>query len=272
MPPGGSRSGAVYLWRASPGWRPLPPLVYLQGLGPHSTGRTRCQRLLQRIEVLGLARTFEVWLVARRGPLPRGVTLADVAEEHARAIRSRFDRPVDVVGESTGGSIALRLAADDPDVVARLVLVSAAARLGRRGRRAQEEAADSVDAGHPRRAAATILGTTTDRPVLGRILRIAGYALGRLVIGRGDHDLVVTIEAEDGSDALRDLDRVRAPTLVIGGGRDGYYSPSLFEQTAARIPHASYTQMRRKGHLTASLDHAVRKEIRRYLRSTPTGS
>lgn len=262
----GSDGDAAVLWRASPRRRrPLPPVVYLPGLGPHATGSTPRQRLLQRLEVLGLARTFEVWLVARRTPVPPDATIADLASDHARAVRARFDRPIDVVGESTGGSIALQLAIDHPEQVRRLVLVSAAARMRRQGERAQREAAGDVRAGRARAAAATILGTTTERPALRLLLRAAGYLLGRLAIGSSDRDLVRTIDAEDGFDVTGDLGAVSAPTLLIGGGEDGYYSPELLARTAARMPDAVHLDLPRKGHLSAMLDRSVRKAIRDHL-------
>lgn len=264
----GSRTGSAptFLWRASPPRvRAAPRVVYLPGLGPHSTGRTPRQRLLQRLEVLGLALTFEVWLVGRRSPVHEGMSIADLAAEHASAIRSRFDRPVDVIGESTGGSIALQLALDHPDVVKRLVLVSAAARLRPRGEEAQDEVAARVRAGHPRAAAATMLATTNEGPIRRRLLYLAGLVLGRLVIGRDDPELVLTIEAEDGFDLRGDLSRVAAPTLLIGGGRDGYYSPEFLARTADGIPSAVHVELPRKGHLSAMLDGAVRRAIRAHL-------
>jgi pimeloyl-ACP methyl ester carboxylesterase len=260
-------TSAVFLWRASPPrLRPAAPVVYLPGLGPHSTGRTPGQRLLQRLEVLGLARTFEVWLVGRRSPVRQDASIAVLAAEHASAIRSRFDVPVDVIGESTGGSIALQLAVDHPEVVKRLVLVSAAALLPRRAAEAQENAAGSLREGHPRDAAATILATTNEHPIRRRLLHLAGYVLGRLAIGRNDRELLRTIDAEDGFDLRTHLSKVRAPTLLIGGGRDGYYSPELLEQTAAGIPDAEHVDLPRKGHLTAMLDTAVVSAIRAHLR------
>ena len=259
-------SGGTFLWKASrPRRRAAPPVVFLPGLGPHSTGRTVAQRLLQRLEVLRLAGTFEVWLVGRRGRLRRGTTIADLAEEHAAAIRCRFDRPVDVIGESTGGSIALQLALDHPEVVKRLVLVSAAARLRHRGEEAQEEVADRVREGRPREAAATMLAMTDDRRIRKRLLRVIGLVLGRLAIGRNDRDLVLTIEAEDGFDLQRDLSKVKAPTLLIGGGRDGYYSPELLARTAAGMPDAVHLDLPRKGHLSAMVDGSVRRAIRAHL-------
>jgi pimeloyl-ACP methyl ester carboxylesterase len=60
-------------------------------------------------------------------------------------------------------------------------------------------------------------------------------------------DLIVTIEAED-QHAFRDrLSEISAPTLVIAGVDDPFYSLALFRETAAGIPHARlviYEKMR----------------------------
>jgi pimeloyl-ACP methyl ester carboxylesterase len=68
----------------------------------------------------------------RRG-LPRGMSMAELAAEHADAIRSLEIGPVDVAGLSTDGSIAQQLAAGHPEVVHRLVLLCTACRLGPQG-------------------------------------------------------------------------------------------------------------------------------------------
>jgi pimeloyl-ACP methyl ester carboxylesterase len=59
-----------------------------------------------------------------------GTTFAEVAERHAEAIRDHFCTPVDVLGASTGGSLALQLIADRPDVVRKAVVACAAYTLG----------------------------------------------------------------------------------------------------------------------------------------------
>ncbi|HET6825733.1 MAG TPA: hypothetical protein VFH64_07390, partial [Amnibacterium sp.] len=66
-------------------------------------------------------------------------------------------------------------------------------------------------------------------------------------------------------DLQRDLSKVKAPTLLIGGGRDGYYSPELLARTAAGMPDAVHLDLPRKGHLSAMVDGSVRRAIRAHL-------
>jgi pimeloyl-ACP methyl ester carboxylesterase len=74
------------------------------------------------------------------------MTMADLADEHADSISQGLGGPIDVVGISTGGSIAQHLAADHPDVVHRLVLISAACRLGATERDLQRRVAARIRA------------------------------------------------------------------------------------------------------------------------------
>ena len=61
--------------------------------------------------------------------------------------------------------------------------------------------------------------------------------------------MLVTIAAEDSFDAEPDLARVQAPTLVLGGAADGFYSPDLFERTAAGIPRGRAVILPGKSHV-----------------------
>lgn len=90
------------------------------------------------------------------GVLPRGRTMAALAAEHAQALREAFDEPVDLLGVSTGGSIAQQLAAEHPDVVRRLALVSTGCRLGRNPKLLQRRVAARLRGGATRQALAVL--------------------------------------------------------------------------------------------------------------------
>ena len=98
-----------------------PPLLYLPGLTAHHGIPHGMDRAAATGAMRGLARGRQVWWVNRRAGLPQQVTMAQLAADYAAGIRAHFNRPIDVVGMSTGGSVALQLAADHPEFASDVV-------------------------------------------------------------------------------------------------------------------------------------------------------
>ncbi len=210
------------------------------------------------------AREKKVFYVNRRPGLPRGMTLAALAAEHAQALREAFDEPVDVLGASTGGSIAQQLAAEHPDVVRRLVLVSTGCRLGPDAKLLQRQIAARVRAGATRQAAAVMAGALAP-PALRLPVSCLGWLLPpHLFSESGLQDMATTIEAEDEFDLAR-LPTVRSPTLLVGGGRDRFYDQELFEQTAGLIPGCVLEMHPERGHITVLSDPRAVAQILGFL-------
>lgn len=95
------------------------PLVFLPGLSAHHRPPHGMDRWfqLQQVQPFGCHR--EVWWIQRRAGLTPPVTMADLANDYAGVLAQQFGEPVDVMGVSTGGSVALQLAADHPGMVRR---------------------------------------------------------------------------------------------------------------------------------------------------------
>jgi pimeloyl-ACP methyl ester carboxylesterase len=241
-----------------------PPLVALAGLSP-TTGFEGDGMVRATLGPLApLARTRRVVLFNRRPGLPRGMTMAALAAEHADAIRAGFAEPVDVLGSSTGGSIAQQLAAERPDVVARLVLVSTACRLGPLGRSLQRRVAARVRAGADAQALALIVSSLVP-PGRGQLAAgLAARLLGRRLIRDDLGDMATTIEAEDEFDLAR-LPAVRAPTLILAGREDRFYAPDLFAETARLIPGATLRLLDGRGHITVMRDRRFRAALTAFL-------
>jgi pimeloyl-ACP methyl ester carboxylesterase len=106
-----------------------PPLVVFPGIGMTNSNPTGIQRWGEVRLLSPLARAFTVYRVGRRVGLKHGTTMADLANDYAVALEEEFDGPVDVLGISTCGSIALQLAVDKPTMLRRLVVAGAAYRL-----------------------------------------------------------------------------------------------------------------------------------------------
>jgi pimeloyl-ACP methyl ester carboxylesterase len=92
------------------------------------TGGLGVAAMIDRLRFL--ARDYTVAVVNRRPGLRPGATIEDMAADYAAMIETEVVPPVDVVGVSTGGTVALQLAADRPDLLRRLVVYSSAHRLG----------------------------------------------------------------------------------------------------------------------------------------------
>ena len=69
--------------------------------------------------------------------------------------------------------------------------------------------------------------------------------------------MLITNAAVAAFDAGPELHRVLAPTLVMGGSTDPYYSEDLFRRTAAGIPGGRVMIFPGKGHLYAGTSKAA---------------
>ena len=152
-----------------------PPLVVFPGLGMSNANPAGIQRWGEVRLLAPLARAFTVYRVGRRAGLEPGTTMADLANDYAGALEEEFCGPVDVLGISTGGSVALQLAIDNPQLVRRLVVAGAAYRLSEHGREFQRRIAQLSATGDRRRISQSMAPDVADSR-LGR--RIAGGCCG----------------------------------------------------------------------------------------------
>jgi len=244
-----------------------PPVLVIAGLTP-TTG-VRGDALLRGTiaPFEALAADHRVTVVNRRPNLPRGISFAQIAAEHATAIRDGLGGHADVIGVSTGGSIAQQLAADHPDVVGRLVLASTGCRLEGATKLMQRRAAARIRAGAPRRAlammAADLVPPWRGRALAGIVALIAGPR-----VLQTDHDLddlATTIEAEDTFDLARCARPISARTLILAGAEDRFYSRALVDETARLIPGSELIVLDGRGHITALSDRRGQAALTAFL-------
>ena len=233
-----------------------PPVLVIAGLSPITgvNGDRLLQGTIAPFEVL--APRHRVTVVNRRPNLPYGISFAQIAAEHADAIRDGLGGRADVIGVSTGGSIAQQLAADHPDVVDRLVLASTGCRLEGSAKLMQRRVAARVRGGAPRRAMAVMAADLVPSWHGTTVAAIAALLAGPRVL-QTDHDLddlATTIEAEDTFDLATCAQPIRARTLIVAGAEDRFYSRALLEQTAQLIPDSELLVLDGRGHITALSD------------------
>lgn len=228
-----------------------PPLVMVQGLSPEHDIPQGWERRMALAGAWPLAHHFTVFVVNRKRGLEPGESMSDIADHLAQAIEHDLGEPVFLQGTSTGGSVALQLAVDRPELVRRLVVVAAAYRLGPLGRELQAEPARLTRAGDAAAGWAKLMAAMAPAPLRGPIRPLARL-VGRSMATADPSDMLVTLDAEDVFDVEADLPRVTASTLVIGGTKDPFYPPVLFQATAAGVPDGRVHLCEGWGHLRTS--------------------
>jgi pimeloyl-ACP methyl ester carboxylesterase len=242
-----------------------PPLLLLPGLTADHRPPTGMARRAQLALMRPLAEHRQVWWVNRRQGLPVGTTMADLADDYATMLQEWQAAPIDIVGISTGGEVALQLAADHPELVGRMVLVASACRLGPRGHAVERQAAEALERGERRRAAALIAGLLPS----GRLASALAGGLAWLVPGgvvRRDHqDLLATVRAELEFDLSGRLHEVTAPTLVVGGSEDASYGEEVFRETASGLPSGHLALHAGRSHAATVASRSLGPEVNAFL-------
>jgi pimeloyl-ACP methyl ester carboxylesterase len=148
-----------------------------------------------------LGEDYQVYVVLRKPGPPPGYTFQDMANDYAAMIGEEFDGPVDVIGVSTGGSIALNFAADHPELLRRLVVHSSAYQLSEEAKQLQLRMGELAQGRQWAQVSAVLLSTMFPRSgTLKTLSRPLVWLLAQLMslsAPNDPRDLVVTIEAED---------------------------------------------------------------------------
>jgi pimeloyl-ACP methyl ester carboxylesterase len=252
------------------------PALYVHGLGGASTNFTDLADLLspwlagEAIDLPGFGRS---------GPPPdRDYSIA----AHARLVTGYLEQsgrgPVHLVGNSMGGAISIRVAANRPDLVRTLTLVSPAVP-DLRPRRGSDwllplllvpgigpRAVARLDAIPPERRARGLIELCFAHPELVPANRLAeaaeeiahrrGYPWAAEAMLRSFRGLVLSYLVGGNGSAWRLLSRIEAPAVVIWGELDRLVDVSNAPRVAAAMPDASLLVLPDVGH-TAQLEDPV---------------
>ncbi len=212
-----------------------PPLVMVQGLTATHEVPKGMERRMALSSARALSRNFSAYVVNRKQGLEPGESMSDIAGHLAAAIETDLGEPVFLTGTSTGGSVALQLAVDRPDLVRGLVVIASAYRLGPKGRHVQQELAQLTRAGQGAEGWARLMTAMLPEP-LQTPASPAARMMMRSMTPDDPTDLLATLDAEDAFDVKDRLQSITAPTLVIGGTDDIFYPTQMFQQTADGVP------------------------------------
>ncbi|HET6981399.1 MAG TPA: alpha/beta fold hydrolase, partial [Myxococcaceae bacterium] len=200
-----------------------------------------------------------------------GLDMDTLADDAVALIESLRIGPVNFIGMSMGGFVAMRVAARRPDLVRSLVLVDTSA---------GPEPAENVPRYRRLERVARWFGTW---PVASRVEAIMHGASARKDPARAADlrawrerllraDAVVMNRAVEGvltrESAVPLLPRIRCPTLVMVGEEDVATVPARSVELAAGIAGARLVRIPRAGHMSPiDAPEAVTAELRTFLES-----
>ena len=220
-------------------------LVILPGLGLDNGVPAAMLARAYAYSFRRLAVDHTVHIVNRRPGLPSGASTSDIAAAYAGLLRDEIG-PARVMAMSTGGLVAQHLAADHPDVVEQLVLVSTGVRIDDAGRAICARWRDLATHGHWRRLRGDHATAAVDSGQW--FARLAGALSGGAPRPVDAADFVTTVDAVLAHDARDRLGAITAPTMVIGGGRDPFFLAATLRETADAIPGAVLRLHEAAGH------------------------
>ncbi|WP_194814457.1 alpha/beta fold hydrolase [Nocardia sp. XZ_19_385] len=241
------------------------PLIALPGSTAENGNLSGSARKFMVKPFLALGERHTVYVVNRRPGLAAGTTMSDITTDLAEALQGEFGEPVDVLGYSTGGSVAQQLALGHPKVVRRLVVTSSAYTLSPSGRSAMRQFAERAAAGkRPATAFAAIASTSK---IAQRMMAGLLWMLDPMMRpSNGDYtDGIRVIEAEDQWDIKDRLAEIQVPAMVLGGDKDLAYPAQMFRDTADGIPGATLVLYEGRNHNSAIEDRRFPEDVAKFL-------
>lgn len=254
-------------------WGTGPKVLLYIGGGPGSSvpsglSLKRSQRWFAPFTSAG----YTVWYVTRRRNMPRGHTVADVADDYAQVITDELGGRADlVIGVSYGGMVAQLLAAQHADRLGHVAVVSAAAQVKASGREVDARIADAVARGDHAAAGAAFAEYVVPGDRFRRVRRLLGPVVARLAITGRDYppsDVLVECESEVTFDARAALPGIRVPVLLLCGDRDQFFAWDVVEETARLIPGSALVRYEGRGHGWVTSSSQVPPEVLAFVSRT----
>ena len=183
------------------------------------------------------AKDFTVYMFSRRADLPVGHTTREMARDLADAMDTLCIAKADILGVSMGGMIAQWLAIDYPERVGKLILTVTAARPNGVLEESIKEWMEQAKSGDH----SALMDSNLKRIYSERYYRQNKWMiplLGVLTKPKSYGRFLILAEACLNHDAYTELSNMKAPTFVIGGGKDQAIGPDAAGELAKHIPGA----------------------------------
>ena len=221
-------------------------LVLLPGLGD-SLRSIRSTALPMSVAYRTFSREYTVYMFGRKHNPPEGSTTRDMARDLNQALEALEIYHADVMGVSMGGMIAQWLAIDFPDMVKRLVLVVTTSKPHQVLTEALTEWMDCARRNDHEAFMESNLRRIYTKEYCEKYQWLVPF-MGKFTQPKSYDRFLVQAHACFEHNAAEHLDKITAPTLVIGGEEDHSISADESRYLAQNIPNAKLYMYENLGH------------------------
>ena len=180
------------------------------------------------------AKDRRVWFFDHPDPLPEHVTVKELADDLAAAMRAVGVERAEVLGVSQGGMIAQYLALDHPEAVSALVLAVTLCRNNPVAEDCIRRWSERARAGEMGALMRGVMESMYSEAYIRRY-RFLFPLLGASVRSADPQRFLTLAEACLSCDTAGRLGGIRCPTLVVGGERDRVVTAAASRELAAGI-------------------------------------
>ena len=222
------------------------PLIMIPGLGD-GLKTVRGMGFVMHYLYRQVAKDYKVYVISRKNEFSNGYTTRDMALDMKAVMESLQIRRADIIGISQGGMIAQHLAIAHPQMVNKLILVVSSARCNDT---LQESINTWIDLAASNNFPALLQDTlerTYTQKYMNRIKPVLPL-LSRIGKPSSFKRFLILADACLQHDAYEELDKITAPTLVIGGDADRVVGHYAAEELAHKITGSSLIIYNGLGH------------------------
>ena len=224
------------------------PLIMIQGLNTRGIkGAALSLAYMYRI----FAKEYTVYLFDRRPVVYDGITVRDMAADIASAMDALRLKNADVFGTSQGGMIAQYLAIDRPDLVRKLVLAVTLSRNNDTVKQVVGDWIEMAERGDMKRFVLDMAEKMYSETYVKKY-RLLMPLLTILQKPKDVKRFVILAKSCLTCDTYDILDKIKCPTLVIGGKQDKVVSGAASEEISEKLGCAL--------HMYENLGHAAYEE------------
>ena len=211
-------------------------LIILPGLGD-GLQTVKGKALPLAIMYRELAKDFRVYMISRREPLPGDFSTEDMAKDLAMVMESLGMEKADILGVSMGGMIAQHFAADFPEKTGRLILAVTAGKSEEPVKSLINEWTKLLESGKTAKFIKSNVRNMYSDEYYKKNDWMTGI-VGRLTVPKDHSRFMILAKACAEHNAMEKLEKIKAPTLVLGGTEDRTVGAEASYKLAEKIPGA----------------------------------